>query len=69
MKDVIFIFDIPKKENTIKVKVWRDLKKMNAKKVQHSVWKSDDLKGFIDIANFIKKSGGHAIILEEKLIF
>jgi hypothetical protein len=69
MKDVVFIFDIPKKENTAKVKVWRDLNKMHAKKIQHSVWKSDDLKNLIDIASFIKKSGGHAIILEEKLIF
>jgi len=69
MKDVIFIFDIPKKENTVKVRVWRDLIKINAKKIQHSVWKSDDLKNLIEIANFIKKSGGHAMILEEKLIF
>jgi hypothetical protein len=69
MKDSILIYDIPRNLNKIEVKVWRDLQKINAKMVHHSTWKSDDLKSLIEIATFIKKSGGSASILEEKLIF
>lgn len=63
------MFDIPREEHKIEVKVWRDLKRMDAKMIQHSVWKSDKLQDLIGIATFIKKSGGQATILEEKLIF
>jgi hypothetical protein len=69
MKDAILIYDIPRESISVAVKTWRDLKKMNAKMVHHSTWKSDDLKSLIEIATFIKKSGGSASILEEKLIF
>jgi len=69
MKDFILTFDIPRDHHKILLKVHRELHKISAKKVQHSLWKSENLKELIDIASFIKKSGGHAIILEEKLIF
>jgi antirestriction protein ArdC len=69
MKEFVLIFDLPEKSHSDYVKVWRDLNKNNAKKIQQSVWKSEKLQELIDIATFIKKSGGHAIILEEKLIF
>lgn len=69
MKDVILIFDLPKEETSLRVKIHRELLKSNAKMIQHSVWKSDNLNAFIEIATFIKKSGGRASILEEKFIF
>lgn len=70
MKEFVLIFDLPKESHSEYVKVWRDLNKIdNIKKVQHSVWKSEKINELIDIATFIKKSGGHAMILEEKLIF
>lgn len=69
MKDFILMFDIPKELNRVEVRVWRDLNKINAEKIQHSLWKSNKLKELIDIATFIKNSGGTARILEEKLIF
>ena len=69
MKDVILLFDIPREERRIELKIWRELKRLDAKMVQHSVWKSDKLQDLIDIATFIKKSGGQATILEEKLVF
>jgi len=69
MKGFVLIFDMPKKSHAHYVKIWRDLQKINAKMIHHSTWKSDDLKSLIDIASFIKKSGGAASILEEKLIF
>lgn len=69
MKELILIFDVPRESVAVAVKVWRDLNKMNAKKLQHSVWKSSDFQGLVEIASFIKKSGGEARILEEKFIF
>jgi len=69
MKEGILIFDMPLDYRSEARKVQRDLNKINAKMVQQSVWKSNDLKSLIDIATFIKKSGGTASILEEKLIF
>ncbi len=69
MKDAILMFDIPRERHDVELKANRDLHKMNAKMIQHSVWKSDNLKNLIDIATFIKKNDGQASILEEKLIF
>jgi hypothetical protein len=69
MKDAILIYDIPRESHSVAVQVLRDLQKINAKMIHHSTWKSDDSKSLIDIATFIKKSGGSASILEEKLIF
>lgn len=65
----ILSFDLPRELNTERRRINRDLNKMNAKMIHHSTWKSDDLKSLIEIASFIKKSGGSASILEEKLIF
>ena len=69
MKDAILIYDIPRESHAVAVQVLRDLQKINAKMIHHSTWKSSDLKNLIHIASFIKKSGGSASILEEKLIF
>ena len=69
MKEFILIFDIARDQHKVEVKVWRDLLKADSKMVQHSVWKHSDLSKLIEIATFIKKSGGSATILEEKLVF
>ena len=69
MKDFILIFDIPRNKPSIKLKVNRNLHRMNAEKVQQSAWKSDKLDKLIEIATLVKKSRGKARILEEKLIF
>jgi len=68
-KNLVLIFDIPREQNTTKVKVWRYLKKIKARKHQHSVWKHDDIKQLIEIATYIKHYGGHASILEERFLF
>ena len=69
MKEFVLIFDLPRGESNVELKVWRDLNKIKAKMVQHSVWKHSDLSKLIEIATFIKKSGGNATILEERLVF
>jgi len=65
----ILIFDIPRNMPTLALKVNRWLKRINAKKFQHSVWKSEKLNELIAIATFIKDFGGNAAILEEKFVF
>ncbi len=69
MREFILTFDIPRDLVSVRKKTNRDLQKLGAKKIQHSLWKSNNLKSLIDIATFIKKNNGNASILEEKLIF
>lgn len=63
------VFDIPKDRGSVQRQVSRLLAKIGAKQIQFSVWKSKELSVLIDIASFIKKSGGDARILEEKFVF
>ena len=65
----VLIYDIPKELSALRVRVNRSLHAMNAKLIQHSVWKSKNLKGLIEIAKLIKSNGGRAYILEEKFAF
>ncbi len=69
MKEFVLIFDVQRDLHKVELKVNRDLHKLNAKMIQHSVWKHSDLSKLIEIATFIKKSGGSVTILEEKLVF
>jgi len=69
MGDYILVFDLTREMNNEKVKIWRDLNKIGAKMIQYSIWKYSELKPLLEIASFIKKSGGSASILEEKFIF
>ncbi|MBI1978729.1 MAG: hypothetical protein HYS62_01550 [Candidatus Aenigmarchaeota archaeon] len=69
MKEFILTFDMPRELTRVRKKVHRDLIKIDSKKFQQSLWKSRDLRSLIEIATFIKKSGGSASILEEKLVF
>ena len=69
MREFVLTFDIPREKHRAEVKVWRDLLKHDSKMMQYSVWKHSDLSKLMEIATFIKKSGGSATILEEKLFF
>jgi hypothetical protein len=65
----ILIFDIPWEMRTLKRQVNRKLVRINAEQIQQSVWKLDRLNELMDVAIWIKNSGGSARILEEKFIF
>ncbi|OYT42809.1 MAG: hypothetical protein B6U78_00190 [Candidatus Aenigmarchaeota archaeon ex4484_224] len=62
-------FDIPRNFSTLRVRVFRELRRNGAKKVHHSLWKHENLNFLISLASLIKQKGGQAIILEEKMIF
>jgi len=65
----ILSFDLPRNENSMRVRIFRELKRSGAKMILHSFWKSDNLQDLMDIAMLIKKGNGKARILEEKFIF
>jgi hypothetical protein len=65
----ILVFDIPRGQTILNVKVNRKLKAIKAKKIQNSVWKSDNINELIKIAIWIRNAGGKAKVLEEKIIF
>ncbi len=69
MKKFVLIFDLPREMGTVKVRTWRELQRMGAKMIQHSVWKFNNVQDLIKIALEIKNSGGKATILEEKILF
>ena len=69
MMQYLLIFDIPKGQSILRVKVNRLLKDIDAKKIQNSVWESESLKELTKIAIWIRNAGGDAKILEEKIIY
>jgi len=65
----VLSFDLPQEFSTPRVRIFRELKKIDAKHIHDSFWMSDSLEALISVATLIKKFGGDAIILEEKLVF
>lgn len=65
----VLIFDIPRDNNTLEKRINRELHRIDAEMIQHSVWKTDNNSELVRIALEIKNSRGKAIILEERLIF
>jgi uncharacterized protein (UPF0128 family) len=54
---------------TQKEKVNLELRRMNAKMIQFSIWESEKLEELMKIALMIKSFGGSSKILEEKFLF
>jgi CRISPR/Cas system-associated endoribonuclease Cas2 len=64
----ILLFDIPKEKKYLQVKVNRWLHKINAKRIQYSIWESEDIDQFKKIASLIKEMGGEAVLLQKVLV-
>jgi len=65
----VLVFDFPRNLTTARRKLNRLLHRINAKRLQDSVWSCDDLQQLMEVALFIKNFGGRASILEEKFVF
>ena len=65
----VIVFDIPRNLAVERVRMHRELRKIGAKNIQHSLWRHKNLKSLIKIGIEIRKLGGRAEILEEKLLF
>ncbi|MBU5688167.1 MAG: hypothetical protein KQA41_03025 [Candidatus Aenigmarchaeota archaeon] len=65
---LIIMYDIPKTKNTLLVRVWRELQKLNATKVMDSVWQLEDneinLEILKNLRNLINQGGGNAKIMK-----
>lgn len=62
------MFDIPFSKKSLARKIQRRLNKIEAIKLQQSVWKSKNLNELTQIASTIKQEGGQATILKEKIV-
>ena len=58
--EFLLSFDLPKERAIIRSRLHRKLKKINAKKIHDSLWKSGDLSSLIDVASIIRANGGSA---------
>jgi hypothetical protein len=65
----VLIYDLPREFTTERKQLNLKLKRANAKKIQHSFWKHDDINMLIKIAIWIRNIGGKAEILEERFLF
>jgi|FaiFalDrversion3_1042247.scaffolds.fasta_scaffold11438_2 CRISPR/Cas system-associated endoribonuclease Cas2 len=69
LMEYLIFYDIPSEEVYFKKKINKMLRKINAKIIQRSIWKSENLTELIKIATLIKNIGGKAKIVEEKVVF
>ncbi|MEM5799655.1 MAG: hypothetical protein QXZ43_03235 [Candidatus Aenigmatarchaeota archaeon] len=64
---LVIMYDIPKNKNTLLVRIWRELQKLNASKVVDSVWQLEDneinLEILKNLRNLINQGGGDAKIM------
>jgi hypothetical protein len=67
-KKYCIFFDIPTKNYVLRARVNRALKAINAKMIQRSIWKHDNLDQLIKIAQLINQHGGKAELIEWKRI-
>ena len=65
----LIMFDLPKGNATMGVKINRLLKSIDAERVQDSVWRSENLKELTKIAIWVRNVEGKATILEEKVVY
>ncbi len=63
------IYDLPKELATERKQLNLKLKRINAKMIQHSFWKHDDIRKLVKLGIWIRKIGGTAEILEERFLF
>jgi hypothetical protein len=68
MGEYIIMYDLPRSEKSLFVKINRMLHKIDAELLQHSVWEADDLEMLTQIVRIVRQSGGEANILEKKII-
>jgi CRISPR/Cas system-associated endoribonuclease Cas2 len=67
-KKYVIFFDIPTKNYVLRARVNRALKAINAKMIQRSIWKHNNLDQLVEIAQLINQHGGKAELIEWKRI-
>jgi len=65
----ILAFDLPREFSSERKRINLELKRINARMIQFSIWESEKLEELTRIALMIKGFGGNSKILEEKFLF
>jgi len=73
LKEILaLVFDISKEKNTLRVRTWRELKRMKAELKFRSLWllpnNKNNLSDFKNIRNEIRRNGGKADVLLVEVI-
>ncbi len=68
-KPAFLIYDMPPERKSDARSIQRKLNMMGARMVQQSVWKTEKIKELMGLGVEIRKLGGRAEILEERLLF
>ena len=73
LRKIIFSFDIPRDKSSFRVKIWRELKRLDAQKSLGSFWtlknSNSNLKVLETLAEEIIANGGKAEIMEGRTIW
>ena len=67
-KRYLIIYDIGRSDCATRQMACRALRRMEALKLQRSVWESGSLHDLEAVAEAISKAGGKAIVLEKKVV-
>jgi CRISPR/Cas system-associated endoribonuclease Cas2 len=65
----LIVYDIRRLDNQMRLWVNRQLHKMEASKLQHSVWESNEFEGLRGLATSIKSRGGKALVLKKRIVY
>ncbi len=65
----MLVFDIPRKKNALRNRVHRKLVKEGVKKLQGSVWVSENEELLVELAKEIKKCGAIARVMRFEEVF
>ena len=69
LRKFILAFDLPRELHSERKRINIELRRINAKMIQFSIWESEKLEDLIRIAVIIKSFGSTSKILEEKFLF
>ena len=65
----LLLYDLAKSKAYTRVKINRELNKIDAKMFQHSIWEHSNLNSLKRIADLVRENGGKAIILKKKIVY
>lgn len=68
MAKFLLVFDIPRELNTLRNRIHRKLIKFDIRKIQNSVWASQNARLLVSMAKEIRKEGASAKVFEIKRV-
>ena len=63
----LLVFDV--RRNRTRLRIWRRLRKLGAKRLQQSVWEYPDAEPLLDLVKTINSAGERAVVLEKQVVY